>query len=319
MIITITLNPAIDKTVEIPNFEIGAVNRVYSMRVDAGGKGINVSKVIKSLKGESKAVGIIGGTGGTFIKEFLDRSEIENDFHIINGETRTNLKIVDSSRKTNTDINEQGPLITFEDIDAVRQLALADLKDGDVVVMSGSVPANADKSIYGSWISEAKKAGAKTILDADGDLLKHGVEAGPYLIKPNIHELKRLVNIELLEISDVEKYGRQLMEKYGIEIAVVSLGSQGAVFISGGCSILAHNLEVEVKSTVGAGDSMVAALAYSIDKGYSFEKAVVLAMATSNANVMTSGSQAADYETIAELSKNIKYEYIKSGTAGFQP
>ncbi len=310
MIITITLNPAIDKTVEIPNFEIGAVNRVYTMRVDAGGKGINVSKVIKSLKGESKAVGIIGGTGGTFIKEFLDRSEIENNFHIIDGETRTNLKIIDSSKKTNTDINEQGPLITFEDIEAVRRIALADLKAGDVVVMSGSVPANVDKSIYGSWIREAKKAGAKTILDADGDLLKHGVEAGPFLVKPNIHELKRLVGIELLEISDVEKYGSRLIEKYGIEIVVVSLGSQGAVFINGECSILAHNLEVEVKSTVGAGDSMVAALAYSIDKGYSLEKAVVLAMATSNANVMTSGSQAADYETIAELQKNIKFEYI---------
>lgn len=310
MIVTITLNPAIDKTVEISDFEIGAVNRVYSMRVDAGGKGINVSKVIKSLGGESKAVGIIGGTGGVFIKETLDRAGIKNDFHVINGETRTNLKIIDTSKKTNTDINEQGPLITFEDMERVKQQALSGLKPGDIVVLSGSVPANVDKSIYGMWISEAKKAGAKTILDADGDLLKHGVEAGPFLVKPNIHELRKLFGIELRTISDIEKYGRSLMKKYGIEEVVVSLGPEGAVFIDKECSILGRNIEVEVKSTVGAGDAMVAALAYSINRGCSLEETVALSMATSNANVMTSGSQAADYETIAGLQKAVKFEYI---------
>jgi 1-phosphofructokinase len=310
MIITITLNPAVDKTIEIDDFCVGSVNRVSTQRTDAGGKGINVSKVIRSLEGSSKAVGILGGTAGTFIKEYMDSQGIENDFVFIEGETRTNIKIVDNLRRTNTDINEPGPDVKPDDIERVRQKVLNSLADTSVVVFSGSVPANVDKSIYGKWITEAKKAGAKTILDADGELLKKGIEAGPFLIKPNIHELEKLFGTELKDIKETEKLARGLIENYGIEMVAVSLGERGAIFLNKKSSVLVHGIKVDVKSTVGAGDSMVAALAYSIDRAGSFEKAITLAVAAGTANVMTAGSQAAEYKTVADLEEKIYLEYL---------
>ncbi|MCX7710157.1 MAG: 1-phosphofructokinase [Clostridia bacterium] len=312
MIITITLNPAVDKTVEIIDFEVGTVNRVSTTRLDAGGKGINVSKVVRSLGGNSRATGILGGTTGSFIKEAMDRLGIENDFLFIEGETRTNLKVVDSKRKTNTDINEPGPSIASSDIEALKQKIFSRLEAGSVVVFSGSVPANTDKDIYGKWISAAKEAGAKTILDADGELLKHGIEAGPYLVKPNIHELERFFGIRIEDVREAERLARSLIEVYGIELVAVSLGERGAIFVNKENSLFAHSIPVEVKSTVGAGDSMVAALAYSIDMGYSFEKAVRLAVASGTANVMTSGTQSAELEIIKGLENKVTFEYFRT-------
>lgn len=310
MITTITLNPAVDKTVEITDFEVGTVNRVSSIRLDAGGKGINVSKVVSSLGGKSKAVGILGGRNGSFIKEYLDHTGIENEFLFVEGETRTNLKIVDNSRKTNTDINEAGPQVSREALESVKRIAFAPLDGDSIVVFSGSVPANVNKDLYGQWITAAKEAGAKTMLDADGELLRQGIQAGPFLVKPNIHELEGFFGKKIEGIQEAEKLGRSLIDTYGIQVVVVSLGAKGALFLNGECSLLAHSIEVGVKSTVGAGDSMVAALAHSFDRGYDFEKAVALAMAASAANVMTSGTQAADYETIVELEKRVTFEYL---------
>ena len=310
MITTITLNPAVDKTVEILDFEVGSVNRVASIRQDAGGKGINVSKVIMTMGGKSRATGLLGGAAGKFIIDYLDQADIENNFLTIEGETRTNLKIVDSKRKTNTDINEAGPLVALEDIEELEKIIFEKLEKDAVVVFSGSIPANMDKDLYGKWIKVAKQSGAKTILDADGELLKHGVEAGPYLVKPNIHELERLFDTKINGIQEAEKQARSLIEMYGIELVAVSLGAKGAIFLNKESSLYAHGIDVEVKSTVGAGDSMVAALAYSMDMGYSFEKSVRLAVASGTANVMTTGTQPADVNIIKELEDRVTFEYI---------
>lgn len=310
MIITITLNPAVDKTVEIPDFEAGTVNRVSSVRLDAGGKGINVSKVIMSLGGKSCASGVLGGTTGNFIKESLNRMGIENKFLTIQGETRTNLKVVDSKRKTNTDINEPGPNLSPNDIEKLEEIIFSRIQRDTAVVFSGSVPANVDKGIYSKWIKAAKLAGAKTILDADGELLKLGMEAGPFMVKPNIHELERFFGQEIVGIEEAERRARSLINTYGIEFVAVSLGSRGAIFLNRQKSLFIPGLDVEVKSTVGAGDSMVAALTYSIDMGFDFEKAARLAVASATANVMTSGTQPADIEVIRNLEKKVVFDYI---------
>ncbi len=310
MIYTVTLNPAVDKTVEINDFSVGTVNRVSSIRLDAGGKGINVSKVIASLGGRSIAMGILGGATGSFVKDYLDSRGIENDFSYINGETRTNLKVIDNNRGTNTDINEPGPFVGGKELDILQQKLLDNVGKNSIVVFSGSVPDNVDKTIYARWIESVKRKGGRAVLDADRELLKNGIKAGPYLVKPNIHELGQLFDTVIGEAEQAERYARRLVEDFGIELAAVSLGEKGALFVDKTRSLLARGLKVEVKSTVGAGDALVAALTYSLDAGAGFEEAARLATACSAANVTTSGTQAADRSVIDELQGQVLLKYL---------
>lgn len=310
MIITLTLNPALDKTVEINNFTAGNVNRISSTRLDAGGKGINVSKVLRSLGGESKALGILAGRAGNFIKDYLDENKIQNDFVFINGETRTNLKIVDKIKHENTDINEVGPEVTIETINLVEEKLFDSLKPSDIVVFSGSIPKGVPENIYGKWIEKINKVGAKAVLDGDGEILKAGVQAAPYLVKPNIHELERMFNVKIENTAEAVQYGKKLLD-YGIKFVALSLGGDGAIFINSSATIFVKGIKVEVISTVGAGDSMVGALTYAISKHLELEAAIRLAVATGTANVMTSGTQPASLETIKAIEKEVSIEYIK--------
>lgn len=310
MITTITLNPAVDKTITIEDFSIGKVNRVLSSRFDAGGKGINVSKGIHSLEGKSRATGILAGKSGEFIKGCLDSLNIENDFVFIDGETRTNIKIVDKLNGTNTDINGSGPFVSGEALDNVYSKFSKDIDESTLIVFSGSVPQNVDKGIYGMWIKKAKGKGAKTILDADGELLKRGLEAGPYLVKPNIHELEALFGEKAHCTEDIVKMAKRILE-YDVQFVVVSLGGDGALFVKRDKIVLTHGIKVEVNSTVGAGDSMVAALALAIDRDYDLEKTVKLSVACGTASVMTSGTQAARLKDILELERLVKLEEIR--------
>lgn len=310
MIITVTLNPAVDKTVEIDNLRLNSVNRVTSVRLDAGGKGINVSKVVWRLGGKSKALGFLGGRAGTFIKEYLDERTIENDFVMVEGETRTNLKIVDPVHGTNTDINEIGPDITAANSSQINDQIIGALTEKTIIVLSGSVPPNMGKDIYQKWIGLAKEKGAKTILDADGEMFRLGIEAGPYLIKPNIHELEQFLDRKITTVNEVAEASRFLMKKHGIEVVVVSMGEKGALFLNKQVTILAQGLVVDVKSTVGAGDSMVAALAYALDNDYTFEKSVTLAVAAGTANVMTPGTEPSSLELIQEMEQKVEWKYL---------
>lgn len=301
MICTVTLNPALDKTVEIDSFTIDSVNRIKTMRTDPGGKGINVSKVISKLGGKSVAAGILGGNTGKAIQSALKDMGLETAFMFVDGETRTNLKVIDRVGHTNTDINEPGITVSEEILDELLQEVLAKLSKGDIVVLSGSLPKGAPKDTYRTWVSACKEMGAKVILDADGDLLEAGIEAAPYLIKPNNHELSKLLGKTLKTPQELEKAARGLMGKYGIEKIVVSMGGDGALYVTEKETVYAEGLKVPVGSTVGAGDSVVASLAIAEASGMSLEETVRLSTATGAANVMCSGTQAAEYEVIEGL------------------
>lgn len=311
MIMTVTLNPAIDKTVEIDNFKVGTVNRISSMRLDAGGKGINVSKIVKLLGGRSKAFGILAGNNGQYIKNYMDSCGIENDFVFVDGETRTNIKVIDKLKSTNTDINESGPDTTAEEMELLEEKIFS-MADGDtILVFSGSTPSSVPADIYKRMILKAKNYGIRSIMDCDGELLRQGIEAGPYLIKPNIYELEKLTGRSLPNMEEIIDAAKGI-QKYGVDIVVVSHGEKGALFIDREDIIHAEGLKVDVKSTVGAGDSMVAALAYALDLNYPFEKAVVLAAASAAAKVTTSGSQPPELQDIFNYEKQIILRYIRT-------
>lgn len=309
MIRTVTLNPALDKTVEINNFNVGLVNRVLSIRLDAGGKGINVSKMVSTLGGKSTAFGFIAGRTGDYIKGCLDRSGIENDFVYTDGETRTNMKIIDSIQHANTDINEPGPNIPPEKIMELENKVFRGIDDKTVLVLSGSIPSGVPADIYRKWIEKARESGTRMILDCDGELLREGIKAAPYLIKPNIHELEGLLKRNISGIDEMVSASRDIL-KMGVKIVVLSLGSQGALFVKDDIVIHADGIKVDVKSTVGAGDSMVAALAYALDSKMDFEKAAVLAVASGTAKVTTSGSQPPEMEKIMSVQRLVKFKFI---------
>lgn len=298
MIITVTLNPAIDQTVYIDNFQVNEVNRIKSLRKDIGGKGINVSQNLNNLKKNNLCVSILGGLNGQFIKDALVDQGFNFKVFEVDGEVRVNLKVVDLVKNTFTDINAPGfelsKKITQNIIDSIVTL----VKPDDILVLSGSVPKGFQSNVYQQII---KKVECKTILDTSGDLFVEGIKAKPYLIKPNIDELEELLQIENIKSeSEIIASAKQLIND-GVEVVVVSLGAEGSIYVTGDQTFRIEGKKVEVKSTVGAGDSMVAALAMALDENYTIEKMAKFASAVSTASIMSEGSQPGDIKMIKQL------------------
>ncbi|MDR3541458.1 MAG: 1-phosphofructokinase [Desulfosporosinus sp.] len=306
MIKTVTLNAAIDKTVEIQDFRLGAVNRISKLQLDAGGKGINVSKVIQALAGESIAVGVLAGRNGEFIQAEIERRGIAHDFLFVQGETRTNLKVVDPVNSTFTDINEPGTTISDDDLKQLEEKIFKDFDSDTSLVISGSVPSSVPSSIYRQWLERAKTLGGKTFLDADSELLREGLKAKPFLVKPNLHELEHLVGHKLSHLEDIAEAARNLLRQ-GVEVLVVSLGSEGALFAYQEQVIHAEALTLEVKSTVGAGDAMVAALTLVPSGADYLTRAVRWAMATSAAQVTTPGTQPPELNRVLSYIDQVRF------------
>lgn len=309
MILTITFNPAIDKTIKVSGLKVDGVNRVDYSRSDAGGKGINVSKTIRELKGESIALGFIGGKNGDMIQGYLNEAGIRNDFVRVFGETRMNTKIVDTVNNTFTDINESGPAITADKVEALKSKIESYLKEDDILILSGSVSAGVGETIYKEIIELANSAKAKVILDAERKLFLEGIKAGPFMVKPNIDELETAFNKKIEGEKDLIETAKELLQ-FGIRYVVVSLGGEGSVVVSSDKVIKAKGMKVEVKSTVGAGDSMVGALAVALERGYDIENALKFAAATSTATVMTEGSQTGKLQDIQKIIDKIEISFI---------
>lgn len=309
MIYTVTLNPALDKTAQVPRFTVDEVNRITGLREDPGGKGINVSKVIDRLGGRSRAVALLGGSVGAKIAGMLDEAGIDVWAFEASGETRTNLKVVDDELDTHTDINEPGPEATVAQLDTMLSALVQELAHGDIVVLSGSLPKGAPVGTYGAWARACAKAGAKVFLDADGDALTRGLDALPHLVKPNDAELSRLCGKTLEDEREIAVVARTLVDR-GIARVVVSMGGKGAVMAEKDRVLLARSPKVRVGSTVGAGDSVVAALAYAEERGMSLDETARLAMATGAANVMQSGTQAAERGLVDSLLGKVTLEEL---------
>ena len=309
MIYTVTLNPAIDKTVVIENLSPGQVNRVASVRVDAGGKGINASKCLRALGADTVAAAILAGSAGKQLEDMLKALNIPVLQVNVPGQSRTNLKIIDPVKKENTDINEPGPKVMPEDLEALRLMLGSKVKKGDSIVLSGSLPAGVEADLYRAWTTYFRELGAAVFLDADGEPMALGIQASPYMIKPNNHELARLLGKEKLSLEEMCSEGKPLVES-GIREVVISLGGDGALFVSNEGVFHAEGLSVPVKSTVGAGDSMVAAMVYSKEKGLDRETAIRLAVAMGAASVMQDGSQSPEKELVEKLAQNVKLKKL---------
>jgi 1-phosphofructokinase len=253
MIYTLTLNPSVDYIVEADEIQLGSLNRSSNETKLPGGKGINVSRVLRSLGVESKATGFIGGFTGKYVEEFLNREGVQTRFVNVEGDTRINVKL---KAGTETEINARGPEISTMAIESLKEQIML-LGNGDFLILAGSIPSSMPESIYEEIVQICTKTGAEVIVDAEGDLLKSILDYRPFLIKPNHHELGQLFNREITDANEAIFYGKKLVEA-GAKNVIVSLAEKGAVYINENDAYKASVPQGEVKSSVGAGDSMVA-------------------------------------------------------------
>lgn len=310
MIITVSMNPAIDKTVEIPCLNPGGLNRISRVEYDAGGKGINVSKTIRELGGESIAVGFLGGNAGKTIENVLNEKQIRHDFIWVEGETRTNTKVFETNGAV-TELNEPGPVITKEQTDALLEKLSGYAKEDTLFILSGSVPGSIGKDIYARITRLVHEKGAKVLMDADGELFRNALGAGPDMIKPNRVELEEYAGFDY-RASEEELSGiaKKLMEQ-GIGTVAVSMGKSGALFLRPGFSVKCPALSVKAHSTVGAGDAMVAALAYAWDQKQNDEETVRLCMAASAGAVTTVGTKPPAKDLVDTLKEQVIIEKME--------
>lgn len=310
MVITVTLNPAMDKTVSVDEFSLGKVNRVNGIRYDIGGKGINVSKVLKNFNIQSKCTGFLGGIWLSKFKSELEDRGIDNNFIEINENTRTNVKVVDHVNKVYTDINEAGPVISERDLADFIDNFKALCNKGDIVVLSGGVSPNIPKDIYKTLIQIVKEREAFAVLDAEGELLKYGIEAKPDIIKPNEHEFEMLLNRQLKTREQLIEAAEEILNE-GIKEILISLGEKGALYITKDGNYYGKGLKVPVKSTVGAGDSTVAALIYGKIKNFDNKDTLKFAIASGGASVSLEGTEACELQQVEELLKRVEIEKLK--------
>lgn len=256
-VVTVTLNAAIDRTVTISNFTAGAVNRVESVRSNPGGKGVNVAAALADHGHGVAVTGFLGRSNAGAFEELFSRKKIADHFVRIAGQTRIGIKIMDPIRVETTDINFPGPAPTAEEMAMVRAQIAA--LDAQWFVVAGSLPPGVDPGIYGDIIADLRRRGRKALLDTSGAPFPLALSAQPTAIKPNIHEFEAYVGRALPNEKEVVAAARELIG-HGIELVAVSMGKEGACFVTADESVIARPPDIEVKSTVGAGDAMVAGI-----------------------------------------------------------
>jgi 1-phosphofructokinase len=310
MIVTVTLNPAIDQTLVLSKFVAGDTLRVKSSRFDPGGKGINVSRVIRELGGESVAMGFAPGGLGRYLEQTLESQGIICDFIRTPGEMRTNITILDESKHLNTIISERGPNTPVEAVEELRQRLRRILRDGDWLVIAGSIPPPIDASVYGELVREAKELGVHAVIDADAEALAAGVAEVPEIVKGNRRELERLLDQHL---DDEESSLAAAKEVYarGVPLVLVTRGKHGAIAV-GEKKYRGIAPRVRAVSAVGSGDALLAGVVLTLSRGGTLEDALCLGIACGTAAVLTPGTELCHRREVDILRSRIRVEKIDS-------
>lgn len=296
MITTVTLSPCLDKTVKTGKLDLDAMNRVEPVSLDIGGKGINVSRALTRLGVSSRALGF-NFDGGEAIPETLESEGIEYRFTQCPGSLRTNLKIMETELGRTVEINESNPEVSHECIEALKASVAESARDSEFIVLAGSVPKGVGSDIY-RQIGELSNA--KVILDAQGELLREGLKAHPFMIKPNIFELETLVG-KISSESEIISAARKIISDYGVQVVLVSRGADGAIIVSEAECHKAPAVKVPVKSTSGAGDNMLAGAILALTKNLPLEGVLKYAVTTAAGAISHEGTTFCTKEEFEEL------------------
>ena len=306
VITTVTLNPAIDEAVAIDEFEVGARNRCTLENLDPGGKGINASRVIARLGGRTIALGFIGGVTGQLLRARLDEERVMHAFDHVAEATRINVMIYERKNGRRTRLYLDGPHVAPEKIESLR-CRLAQLPAESIVVFGGSLPAGIPATIYRDIVSELRRSGVRSIVDTSGEALQLALDAKPLLIKPNVEEAEEILGVRLSGDADVVRAARALQQR-GAENVVISQAESGAIGVGPDGCWKAMPPAVEAKTTVGAGDSMVAGLALAFNDGRGLLEGLRLGTAAGAATVMVSGTHLCASNDVFALIERVRIE-----------
>jgi 1-phosphofructokinase family hexose kinase len=313
MIVTVTLNAAIDRTLVVPNFQPGQRHRASIGFASAGGKGINVARALKRLGAPVVATGLAGGRTGTLLVEELTGEGILNDFVRIKQDSRTSIAVLDPTSNAYTEINEWGPEVTEDELETLREKLDYLAQRAEFVVLAGSLPRGLDPGFYGQLVRDLGRRQLLAVLDTEGEALRLGVEAEPYLVSPNQREAESLVGHEFVDPEDIA---------YGLD-EIAAIGARNVLIThETGCYALLREDRAEIRvraiapqvepvSTVGAGDTLLAGFIAARVSGRSFEDAVRSAAAAGAASVLEAGAGRFDPREASRLTPLVTLEHLE--------
>lgn len=312
MIITVTLNAAIDNTLSVPHFRLGARHRAVDKRAAAGGKGINVARALKCLGQPVIATGFAGGVTGTRIIEYLTGESVLNDFVRIGEESRTSTVLIDPTTGEQTEINEHGPRVSEAELELFREKLMYLAPGADICVIAGSIPKGIPYDFYGELVTGLRKAGVTTLVDAEGDIMSHALRAEPDMIAPNVNEAEEMVGREFVDTEDLASAPAELR----------ALGARDAVVTtSEGCwAVLDEDQqktlhvtapELDPVTTVGSGDALVAGLVSARYIGLGGEEALRYAVACGAESTQHFGAGTLDRTAVDHLVDRVEIDAIE--------
>lgn len=310
MILTVTLNAAIDKRYVVENFRLGEVNRVKECAYTPGGKGLNVSKPAAIAGEEVVATGFVGGHAGNYIEEALKPFGIQSEFYHLEAESRSCINIWDETNRVQTEFLEPGFTVTEEQFQGFLKKFRNLVKQADVIAMSGSVPKGLDGSAYQRLVEICREEKRNVILDTSGALLTMGIEAKPTMIKPNLDEIRMLIGTSCDSLEEMIEAAKQIHEG-GVEIVAVSLGAEGSFVVCEEGIYQAQVPKIDAVNTVGCGDSMIAGFAVGMSQKISVEGSLRLASAISAAAALREETGFFVKEDMERIFKEVKITKLK--------
>jgi 6-phosphofructokinase 2 len=303
-IITVTFSPCIDKSTSVPELIPEKKLKCTDPKLDPGGGGINVARAIKKLDGEAIAIYPVGGFTGKYFNELLANEKVPSIIIETKNETRENVVVLDESTNQQYRFGMPGTELTEQEWKDCLQ-AINEIDNIEYIVASGSLPPGVPLNIYAHIAVIAKKKNARLIVDTSGEALKHAANEGVYLLKPNLGELSSLMGIKKINVDEIEKVARSVIEKGHCEMIVVSMGENGAILVTNN---EAHHIsppKVIRKSTVGAGDSMVAGIVLALSQNRSFKEVLQFGVACGTAATMNSGTELCRKDDVNKLFEEI--------------
>ncbi len=309
VILTVTLNPAVDVTTLVDGFSSGKSHSACRQVVSAGGKGINVSRVLDHLGVPTLALGIGGGAAGRWIIDLLNVEKIPNDFVRVKGEARANLTVIDVKNDRRTRVLGMGPELNKAEISAFERKYRKRLAQSCAVVLSGRNIYKASNDLYARLIRLAQRAKVPAVLDTSGECLREGMRAGPFMVKPNLEEAREVFECRLETLAQGKRVLRRIHQK-GVAVAVLSMGKKGALASNGRRVVYAKPPSVAVRNDVGCGDALLGGFVYAYWRGMDFARAVQWAVAAGTVNAMNIIPGLIRHQDLVQLSRTITVRKI---------